>query len=177
MECPLARRELRRCSGRRLALLATHPVANDLRELERVSAAELLLRLLDALRPDLVAHDRVLAQRLLDALEIGLRRGRAELLLCTRERKRHGEVVAQLDDDDLLLDPEDDLLLPLCDTANAVRRVRDDRADLEVHGASLSRPIAVRARPQAGFVASARDRRRARARRRAMSSGRHPAAR
>src|SRR5262249_10823185 len=93
VECPLARRELRRCSGRGLALLASHAVADDLRELERVAAAELLLRLLDALRPDLVAHDRVFAQRLLDALEIGLRRGRAELLLCPRERKRHGEVV------------------------------------------------------------------------------------
>ena len=81
VERALARRELRRRAVRGLALLAPHAVAHDLGELERITASELLLRVLHALRPDLVADDAVLAERLLHLLEVGLARGRAQLLL------------------------------------------------------------------------------------------------
>src|SRR4029077_11568886 len=61
----------------------------------------------------------------------------SQLLLRPRERERHRQVVAELDDHDLLLVAEDRALLALRDATDPVRRGRVDRADLEVHGSSL----------------------------------------
>src|SRR6266850_1420929 len=129
---PLGFRELWRGAFSGLRLMA-HPVAHELRQLERTAARQLRPSLLQTLVPTVLSGFAFLMQRLLHPLHLRFAGHRAQPLTRLLDRQRHPEAVPKLEDDDFVLDAENRSLLPGCHPARPMRGIDDGIADSQLH--------------------------------------------